>query len=324
MARMENIVKRLAPELEAMNGIIADSLHTPNRMMNDIVDHYLEVKGKQIRPMLVILAAKMFGRVSDEVLYAGASLEMLHNASLIHDDIVDETFLRRGRDTINASWGNHIAVLVGDYFVSNALSVGLRSGSVKVVSALCALGQELSLGEIDQITTAREHSFDTDSYFTVIRQKTASLFCSCVNVGLDVSHAPEQYVAPMGRYAELLGLCFQIKDDIFDYFPNPQIGKPTGNDLREGKVTLPLLYALQNAPGEESDRMKDLIRRGDLTAAEIESLVEFAKEHGGIDDAFTEMRRMQKEADEIIAPLPDSESKESFREIFDYIISRDH
>ena len=270
MARMENIVKRLAPELEAMNGIIADSLHTPNRMMNGIVDHYLEVKGKQIRPMLVILAAKMFGRVNDEVLYAGASLEMLHNASLIHDDIVDETFMRRGRDTINASWGNHIAVLVGDYFVSNALSVGLRSGSVKVVSALCALGQELSLGEIDQITTAREHSFDTDSYFTVIRQKTASLFRSCVNVGLDVSHAPEQYVAPMGRYAELLGLCFQIKDDIFDYFPNPQIGKPTGNDLREGKVTLPLLYALQNAPQEESDRMKDLIRRGDLTASERE------------------------------------------------------
>ena len=197
MARMDNIVKRLAPELEAMNGIIAESLHTPNRMMNGIVDHYLEVKGKQIRPMLVILAAKMFGRVSDEVLYAGASLEMLHNASLIHDDIVDETFLRRGRDTINASWGNHIAVLVGDYFVSNALSVGLRSGSINVVSALCALGQELSLGEIDQITTAREHSFDTDSYFTVIRQKTASLFCSCVNVGLDVSHAPEQYVAPI-------------------------------------------------------------------------------------------------------------------------------
>ena len=127
----------------------------------------------------------------------------------------------------------------------------------------------------------------------------------------------------MGRYAELLGLCFQIKDDIFDYFPNPQIGKPTGNDLREGKVTLPLLYALRNAPQDESNRMKDLIRRGDLTTAEIESLVEFAKAHGGIDDAFAKMRQMQKEADEIIAPLPDSESKESFREIFDYIISRD-
>lgn len=323
MEHMKNIQQRLAPELQAMNHIIVTSLHTSNEMMDGIVMRYLKVKGKQIRPMLVILGAKMFGAVTEEVLCAGAALEILHNATLIHDDVVDETALRRGNPTINATMGNHVAVLVGDYFVSNALAVGIRTGNVSVVQALSSLGKELSLGEIDQITTARDHIFDTSRYFTVIRQKTASLFMKCVRMGMEVGGAPVEFQTPMERYAELLGLCFQIKDDIFDYFPNPQIGKPTGNDLREGKVTLPLLYALQNAPQEESDRMKDLIRRGDLTAAEIESLVEFAKEHGGIDDAFTEMRRMQKEADEIIAPLPDSESKESFREIFDYIISRD-
>lgn len=323
MEQMKNIQRRLAPELKAMNDLIVDSLHTHNEMMDSIVMHYLEVKGKQIRPMLVILGAKMFGDVSDKVLCAGAALEILHNASLIHDDIVDETSLRRGRPTVNATMGNHVAVLVGDYFVSNALAVGIRSGNINVVSALSELGTVLSLGEIDQITTARDHCFDTEKYFTVIRQKTASLFMNCVRMGMEVGGAPMEYMAPMERYAELLGLCFQIKDDIFDYYPNPQIGKPTGNDLREGKVTLPLLLALQKAPAVLSDEMKSMIRRDNLEKEQIDILVEFAKENSGIDAAYAVMRDMQREAEEIIAPMPDSDSKEAFRAIFDYIISRD-
>ena len=158
------------PELAEMNRIIAECLSTPNRMMNDIVTRYLKVKGKQIRPVLVILSAKMFGKVSDKVLYAGAALEMLHNATLIHDDIVDETSLRRGEPTINASMGNHIAVLVGDFFVSNALAAGIRTGNIDVVSALSALGCELSLGEIDQICNVRDHHYDEESYISMIRQ----------------------------------------------------------------------------------------------------------------------------------------------------------
>lgn len=323
MEDMKNIQRRLAPELEAMNQIIVSSLRTSNRMMDDIVTGYLKTKGKQIRPMLVILGAKMFGDVTEPVLCAGAALEILHNASLIHDDVVDETSLRRGRPTVNAEMGNHIAVLVGDYFVSNALAVGIRTGSIDAVAALSKLGKELSLGEIDQITTARDHSFETDRYFTVIRQKTASLFMNCVRLGMEVSGAPEEYRAPMERYAELLGLCFQIKDDIFDYYSNPQIGKPTGNDLREGKVTLPLLLALRNAPAQQAEDMKALIRKGDFGKEQIDTLVEFAKANGGIDGAYAEMRRMQREADAIIAPMPDSPSKEAFRSIFDYIIARD-
>lgn len=306
-----------------MNRIIDESLSTGNEMMNGIVSHYLEVKGKQIRPLLVILGAKMFGAVSEEVLCAGAALEMLHNASLIHDDIVDETDLRRGRATINATMGNHVAVLVGDYFVSNALAVGIRSDNVNVVRALSNLGKELSLGEIDQIVTAREHRFDTTSYFNTIRQKTASLFMSCVRMGMEVAGADDKYMEPMTRYAELLGLCFQIKDDIFDYYPNPQIGKPTGNDLREGKVSLPLLKALATAPAEQSEEMKALIRRGNLTTSEIDTLVHFAIDHGGIDAAYDTMREMQQQADGIILAMPESPSREAFRSIFDYIISRD-
>lgn len=323
MRDIKEIHTRLKPELAAMNNIIDDALHTHNQVMNDIVTKYLETKGKQIRPMLVILSAKMFGEVTDAVLCAGAAHEMLHNASLIHDDVVDETSLRRGNPTINATLGNHVAVLVGDFFVSNSLAVGIRSGNLDVVASLSALGKELSLGEIDQITNAKEHRFDTASYFNMIRQKTASLFMSCVRIGAELGGASKKESALMEKYAELLGLCFQIKDDIFDYYPNPQIGKPTGNDLREGKVTLPLLYALEDSCKEESDDMKALIRKGNLTSEEIHTLVEFAKEYGGIDRSFVIMRKLQQEADTIISQFPDNEAKSSFRDIFEYIISRD-
>lgn len=323
MNQMKKIQECLGPELGEMNGIIAETLATPNRMMNDIVTRYLEIKGKQIRPILVILSARMFGGVTREVLYAGAALEMLHNASLIHDDIVDETSLRRGVPTVNARMGNHIAVLVGDFFVSNALGAGIRTGDIRVVSALSSLGKELSLGEIDQICNAREHHFDEESYFMMIRKKTASLFMNCVRMGAEAVNAPEEKIKPMERYAELLGLCFQIKDDIFDYLSDEKIGKPTGNDLREGKVTLPLLFAVNNAPASEAEPMKTLIRRGDLTTEEIRTLIDFAKRNGGIEYSFEVMRRMQAEASEILAAYPSSDSSDSFREIFEFIISRD-
>ena len=270
MEMLKNIQERLRPELLEMNAIISDSLNTSNHLMNSIVSSYLQKKGKQIRPILVILSARMFGDVNPDVLHAGAALEMLHNASLIHDDVVDETSLRRGVPTINSSWGNHIAVLVGDFFVSNALAAGIRTGHLSIISALSALGKELSLGEIDQICNAREHHFDEESYFMMIRKKTASLFMNCVRMGAEAVNAPEEKIKPMERYAELLGLCFQIKDDIFDYLSDEKIGKPTGNDLREGKVTLPLLFAVNNAPASEAEPMKTLIRRGDLTTEEIQ------------------------------------------------------
>lgn len=324
MEQLEEIHRRLAPELEEMNRIIVSTLSTKNRMMDDIVTRYLRVKGKQIRPIMVILGARMFGGVNREVLYAGAALEMLHNASLIHDDVVDETKLRRGVDTVNARMGNHIAVLVGDYFVSSALDAGIQTGSVSVVRALSELGKELSLGEIDQICNAREHHFDEESYFGMIRKKTASLFMNCVRMGAEMAGAGGDDLSHVVRFGELLGLCFQIKDDIFDYFDSKEIGKPTGNDLREGKVTLPLLYALAHGPGEEADALKNMIIRDDLSAPQIERLIEFAKANGGIEYAYSRMRCMQREAEAELADFPDSEAKRSFLDIFDYIISRSH
>lgn len=322
MDQLTVIHTRLQNELSEMNAIIREALSTPNDLMNRVVTGYLQSKGKQIRPIMVILSAGLFGNVNNNVLYAGASLEMLHNATLIHDDVVDETSLRRGRPTINSEWGNRIAVLVGDYFVSNALAVGIRTGNISIISSLSALGRELSLGEIDQICNARDHHFDEESYFSMISQKTASLFVNCARMGAEAAGATKEEYTPLMKFAELLGLCFQIKDDIFDYYDDKQIGKPTGNDLREDKVTLPLLHALAVAPKEESDRMKNLLRRGNLTTEEIATLTEFAKENGGIEYSYERMRKMEKEGKALLDCYPDSHWKTSLCDIFSYIISR--
>lgn len=323
MDQLTVIQTRLSKELKDMNDIIRQTLFTDNELMNTVVSNYLTTKGKQIRPIMVILSAGMFGPINPHVLHAGAALEMLHNASLIHDDVVDETSLRRGKPTVNADWGNHIAVLVGDYFTSNALAAGIHTGNIAIISALSDLGKELSLGEIDQICNARDHHLDEESYIGMIRKKTASLFRNCAKIGAETVGATPQQYGPLMEFAELLGLCFQIKDDIFDYFDNPLIGKPTGNDLREGKVTMPLLYALKTASPDEAEPQKELLRRGNLTNEEIEQLITFAKNHGGIEYSYSRMRKMQEEADKLLDCYPDSQWKQSLRDIFLYIIERD-
>ncbi len=322
---LDIIQSRLQPELAEMNAIIHRTLATENALMDEVVSSYLKTKGKQIRPIMVLLSAKMFGgeKVNDKVLYAAAALEMLHNASLIHDDVVDETTLRRGQPTINSIWGNHLAVLVGDYFVSNALAAGIHTGHISIIAALSDLGKELSLGEIDQICNVRHHDFAEESYLEMIRKKTASLFRNCVRMGAEAVGTPDTESRRMVEFAELLGMCFQIKDDIFDYFSDPKIGKPTGNDLREGKVTLPLLYALRTAPETEGAAMRSLLMKSTLDNNDIACLIEFAKANGGIDYAFSTMRQMQTQASELIASYPESPWKQSFVDIFDFIISRD-
>ncbi|MCM1291398.1 MAG: polyprenyl synthetase family protein [Prevotella sp.] len=322
MKNLDAILLRHNPELTEMNQIITEALHTQNEMMDRVVSTYLLTKGKQIRPIMVILAAKFFNGCNAHTLHAGAALEMLHNASLIHDDVVDDSSLRRGKPTINFTWGNHVAVLVGDFFVSNALAAAIRTDNISIIQAVSDLGKELSLGEIDQICNVRENRLDEESYMGMIRQKTASLFRNCVRTGAQTAGASDHESEPLVQFAELLGLCFQIKDDIFDYFDDPRIGKPTGNDLREGKVTLPLLFALRNAPEKESTPARQMLAEGNLNDEQIQQLIRFAISHGGVDYAFETMRKMQHKACGLLEAYPDSEWKTSFIEIFDYIISR--
>lgn len=323
MTGLETIQHSISSELKMLNDSIRQSLHTSNSLMNDVVERYLETKGKQIRPLLVMLSAKLFGSIDDKVISAAASVELLHNASLIHDDVVDDTQLRRNRPTINAVWDNRIAVLVGDFFVSTSLHRAVETGDMRIINAIGELGRTLSLGEIDQIQVARKHIVDESCYLDIIDSKTASLFVTCVKLGGYAINAPDEDIERLARFAHLFGLCFQIRDDIFDYYEDSNVGKPTGNDLREGKITLPLLYALGLADHPEHKRMVELVKNDELTTEQIDMLINFAKDNGGIDYAYERMHNLREEAVDIISYFPDSDTRRAFISIFDYIISRD-
>ena len=323
MTPIESIRHSIAPELQSLNKTIREALASSNELMTQVVDGYLKVKGKQIRPILVILTAKLFGEVNPTVIKAAAAVEMLHNATLIHDDVVDESKLRRSEPTVNSIWDNQIAVLVGDFFVSNALYQAVAPDNLRILEVLADLGKVLSLGEVDQINNARRHNIDEKAYFTIISRKTASLFVSCIRMGGYSVGAKTERLRDMERFAELLGLCFQIRDDIFDYFEeNTEVGKPTGNDLREGKITLPLLHALRQESHPGHKEMAELVKKEILSEEEIGRLIEFAKEAGGIEYAYQTMERLRNEACAILDTFPESQTVKDFRDLFAYIIAR--
>lgn len=309
--------------MQMLNNRISTTLASPNALMNQVIEGYLKSKGKQIRPIIVILSAKLLGEINENVISAATAVELLHNATLIHDDVVDDTKLRRGQPTINNIWDNHIAVLVGDFFLSSALLQAIETNDIKIIKSITNLGKLLSIGEIDQIYNARFHNLNEDAYFETIYRKTASLFVSCVEVGAFAVGASDDDTQCLARVARLLGLCFQIKDDIFDYFNDEKIGKPTGNDLREGKITLPLLHVLLNDTLPQHDEMLALSKKEILDSDEINTLIEYAKQHGGIEYAYDSMQRLRDEAVEIISQFPESQTRDYFIAIIDYIISRD-
>ena len=317
MIKLSDIKQSIDAELTQLNIIINDTLRSDNPLMNTIVSNYLKTKGKQLRPILVLLSGRLFGGINKQVITAGAAIEMLHNASLIHDDVIDQSKTRRGVDTINGVWENHVAVLVGDFFVSRALVCAVETGDNNILKVLASLGADLSLGEIDQFDTARHHTINEDAYFNIIGKKTASLFTSCVEVGA----RPEQ-LNGIKEYARLLGLCFQIKDDTFDYFHDPVVGKPTGNDLREGKVTLPLIYALSQRHNAKRDEMMQILVKGNYSTSEIEKLVEWAKACGGIEYANLKMRELCNKAESLLDEYGDNEDTRALKAIFHYIIDR--
>jgi len=322
----QSIQQTLAPELKQLNEMISATLTSPNALMNKVVATYLEKKGKQIRPVMVIMSAKLLGGFNDKVIKGAVAVELLHNASLIHDDVVDDTRVRRDAQTINGLWNNHLAVLIGDFFLSNALILASETGEIKIVESIASLGRLLSIGELDEIYNARYTDLNEEVYFKIIYRKTASLFISCAEVGAyAVGETDPVKLGALREFARLLGLCFQIKDDIFDYFPEGEIGKPTGNDLREGKITLPLLHVLETGNGVEHDRMVALAKKELLSADEVSELVNYAVENGGIQYATATMERLRDEACRVLRDnFPPSEILDSFISLLDFIITRNH
>ena len=320
---LSTIQEKIGAELELLNRTLVEKLNTSNPLMNRIIDRYLLTKGKQIRPILIMLCARMIDKINPTTILSAAAIELMHNASLIHDDVIDTSLYRRGEPTINATEDNRMAILMGDHFVSCALRCGVETGKMDIVAAMGRLGQELAHGEIDQIDNARSHRLSEDAYFSVIRRKTASLFRACMHVGALSVDADEHTRLQLEKYGELLGLCFQIKDDIFDYYEEYAIGKPTGNDLREGKVTLPLLYAITHHNDDENTRMRTLLAKEQLDASDVATLIEYAKEHGGIEYAYQRMQQLRDEALQALDGFPRNSTYNALVSILDYTIARD-
>lgn len=321
---VERIKQDISAEMVEFERQFEAVLHTRLPLADSVIRYFLSRRGKQLRPIITILAAKLIGQVNSSTIYGAVSLELLHNATLMHDDVIDQSAQRRGADTINKIWDNRVAVLMGDFFLSKCLYCSHATGSLAISRILADMVTELVEGELEQISNIRSRMLSENSYFSVIRGKTASLFSACMKIGALSVGATDEQMSRISRVGELMGLLFQIRDDIFDYYPaTAEVGKPTGHDILEGKITLPLLYALQHGPAEEVERMRAIIDQPEeLSSPQIGQLVEFAKSVGGIDYAYAKMKQLAFEAKKELSFFADTTSRQSLESMIDYFIIR--
>ncbi len=323
MNNLLHIIQPIEKEMKAFIDLYKESLQGHSPDFQSIINYVSETDGKKIRPLLLLLTAKLCGDINHNTLNYALVLELLHNATLIHDDVVDDTKERRGRASINAQYDNRTAVLVGDYILSVAIVRAVTTQNMQILNIISNLALNLVEGELRQLSISAGAIIDEAHYFDVIKKKTAILLSSCTEMGALSAGADKETVENFRLFGEYLGICFQIKDDLFDYFEQGEIGKPTGNDLREGKVTLPLIFALKHAPDKkESETILQIIKNADFTTENILLLTDFAKNNGGTDYAQQKMAEYKQKAIGLIENLQDSEAKESLLELIDYIIER--
>lgn len=322
MIDRRKIEEPVAAEFARFNEEFESSLRSETKRLQAAIEQILRSTGKHVRPLLVLLSAKTCGSVTDCTINSAVFLELLHTATLIHDDVVDETRERRGVPSLNAIFDNRVAVLTGDYILSTALIRSIQTGDLRIIGIISNLGRDLSEGEIKQMETADESILDESCYLQVIYKKTATLLSACTAIGAISAGADKQAIEAMKKFGENIGYAFQIRDDIFDYYKESSIGKPTGNDIREGKVTLPLLYALKQESAK-AGTMLEIVLTKDFTDEHIDQLILFAKEQGGIEYAKKRMTDFRNEAVRALDIFPDSPSRRALIDLADYIILRD-
>ena len=317
------IKKPITEELNHFIDLFNTSLEHQDGLLSQVLMFIKQRSGKRMRPMLMLLIAKAFGCVSEVTQHAAIGLELLHTASLVHDDVVDESGERRGQASVNAFYDNKVAVLVGDYILSTALLHVSYTSSDRIVSGLAELGRTLSDGEILQLENISNQTISEEAYYEVIKRKTAALFEACTEIGALSVGASKDDVEQARLFGLHLGIAFQIRDDIFDYYESNDIGKPTGNDMAEGKLTLPVIHAVLSA---DNGAMKDLalkVRKGEVTPEEVAQLVAFTKENGGIEYAEAKMREFKNKAIGFIEEkIQDADIKQALNAYLDYVIER--
>ena len=290
-------------------------------LLDKIMGYIVKRKGKQMRPMFVFLSAGVTGNITESTYRGAALIELLHTATLVHDDVVDDANYRRGFFSINALWKNKIAVLVGDYLLSRGLLLSVDHGDFDLLKLVSEAVREMSEGELLQMEKAKNLDITEDVYFDIIRQKTASLISSCCAVGSTSAGADQAAVNRMTRFGEKIGMAFQIKDDLFDY-GSTQIGKPLGIDIREKKMTLPLIYSLRNAPSNDRKRIKKIIRNNNHQRKSVQQVIDFVKISGGIEYANLAMQRFVEEALQILQEFKSSAYRDSLQQMVEFTISR--
>lgn len=323
MDNLSTIRTPIYTELQDFIALFDKSLTHEDGLLGQALEHVRAKGGKRMRPILILLMTKSFGKVTPVAQYAAVGLELLHTASLVHDDVVDESGERRGQASVNASYNNKVAVLVGDYILSTALLSIARTDDCDIVCDLAELGRTLSNGEILQLTNIVNTNFSEEVYFEVIRQKTAALFESCAVIGAKAGGADKQAVEAARAFGRNVGIIFQIRDDIFDYYQSADLGKPTGNDMAEGKLTLPVLYALNTTGDTQMAALARKVKARNVSAEEIAQLVEFTKNNGGIAYAERKMAECQALAiDFIDRYVDDTQLKNALKAYVDFIIDR--
>lgn len=322
MDKLQQIRLPIVKEFEEFKSLFDASLQSSNPLLSEVLTYIKQRNGKMMRPILTLLMAKLFGEINYSALHAALSLELLHTASLVHDDVVDESDKRRGQSSVNAIYNNKVSVLVGDYMLATSLKHSAMTGSIRIVDLVARLGQNLAEGEIIQLTNINASEFSEEVYYDVIRKKTAALFTVSAEAGAVAVNSSDEMVQNARLFGEMIGIAFQIKDDIFDYYSSGEIGKPTGNDMSEGKLTLPALHVLNTLGDEKMCQLAFRIKSLDATDAEISLFIDYVKKNGGIEYARQVMVDYRNKALDLLPSTADTTIKDALTAYIDYVIER--
>jgi octaprenyl-diphosphate synthase len=319
---IQQVKELLKPEMKLFEGKFRDGMKSKVALLDRITHYIIKRKGKQVRPMFVFLSAKMHGTVNESTYNAASLIELLHTATLVHDDVVDDAFERRGFFSLNALWKNKIAVLVGDFLLSKGLLLSIDNGEFRVLQIVSSAVKEMSEGELLQMEKARRLDITEALYFDIIRQKTASLVASCCAAGTASVTKDEEVIEKMRLFGEYTGIAFQIKDDLFDYGSGEGIGKPTGIDIRERKMTLPLIFALNHCEKSTKRHIKNLVRRHNEKTEKVNEVIQFVVNSGGLQYATQRMHEYRDKALEILYTFQQNEARTAMETLLNYSVNR--
>ncbi|MBN2173447.1 MAG: polyprenyl synthetase family protein [Bacteroidales bacterium] len=322
MVSLDEIKRPIESELQEFEKRFKNSMKSSVPLLDIITRYIIKRKGKQMRPMFVFLSAKLLGNINDSTYIAASLIELLHTATLVHDDVVDDSNERRGFFSINALWKNKVAVLVGDFLLSKGLLLSLDNDEFQLLKIVSEATREMSEGELLQIEKARKLDISEDIYFEIIRKKTASLIASCCAAGATSAKADKQLVNKMKLFGENVGIAFQIKDDLFDYESSNKTGKPNGIDIKEQKMTLPLIYLLNNSPYLEKRKIINIVKNHNNNPEKVGKVIKMVNESGGISYAREKMSFYHERALDILSGFPDSDARTALKQLVDFTIER--